>query len=150
MEMEEWNGEGWLHDREKAADEREKKEGKRGTMQTRLFPPRSQLLPLLSLLHRVHLLSLFLTLHLPRSPTSLVFLLHSSISLAALPSRTQKKPVPRLSVPLSRSVFDQFLVLYQVAVWNAGVLRSLRAASNRWAPLALSFAGPSHALPRAW
>lgn len=40
-------------------------------------------------------------------------------------------------------LYGQFFVLYQVAAWNAGVLHPLRAASNRWNPLALSFAGPS-------
>lgn len=45
---------------------------------------------------------------------------------------------------------QRFLVLYQVVARNAGVLRSLRAASskNRWAPLALSFVGrPARRLP---
>jgi len=69
-------------------------------------------------------------------------------------------PSPSLSLPLSLFsshfisrfllLYGRSFVLYQIVARNAGVLRPLQAASNRWVPLALSFVSPSHALLRAW
>lgn len=101
---------------------KEKREGKRRMMQTQLLattPPRL-----------LYCFLLFFYVRLPRS-FFLVFL-YLSVSPTACSSSFSDAEKAR-SRPLSRSLvlFGQFLVLYQVAAWNAGVLRSLRAASNR-------------------
>lgn len=72
----------------------------------------------------------FSVLRLPRSSFFVFVFLSISRVVRSSSFFDSEKARSRHLCP-SPVLFGQFLVLYQVAAWNAGVLRSLRAASNR-------------------